>query len=32
MKHEEACAEFVKNEYGELKDIADLNWLLIDKE
>ena len=25
----QACAGFVKYKYGELKDIADLNWLLI---
>ena len=27
----QACAGFVKYKYGELKDIADLNWLWIEK-
>ena len=27
----QACAGFAKYKYGELKDIADLNWLLIEK-
>ena len=27
----QACAGFVKYKYGELKDIADLNWLLIEE-
>ena len=27
----QACAGFVKYNYGELKDIADLNWLLIEE-
>ena len=27
----QACAGFVKNKHGELKDIADLNWLLIEE-
>ena len=27
----QACAGFVKYQYGELKDIADLNWLLIEE-
>ena len=27
----QACVGFVKYKYGELKDIADLNWLLIDQ-
>ena len=25
----QACAGFVKYKYGELKDIADLNWLFL---
>ena len=28
----QTCAEFVKYKYGELKDIADLNWLLKKEE
>ena len=27
----QACAGFVKYQYGDLKDIADLNWLLIEE-
>ena len=30
-KLKQACAGFVKYKYGELKDIADLNWLLIEE-
>ena len=30
-KFKQACAGFVKYKYGELKDIANLNWLLIEE-
>ena len=27
----QACAGFVKSKYGDLEDITDLNWLLIEE-